>query len=142
MAQRQLRPRMIALDSNVFIYIFEHNETFGDAAETTLKRAHERGDGICLSTLVLTEILSGSDEPRIIDFFQDKAFSFYDVTTEVAALAGSLRFKHPALRTADALHLATALQAGAKQFVTNDRQLCNLRLSLELDVVPLTEFAK
>jgi predicted nucleic acid-binding protein len=57
------------------------------------------------------DVLSGSDH-----------FRLYDVTRQLAQTAAMLRARYE-LRTPDALHLATALDAGCDAFLTNDRGL-------------------
>lgn len=42
---------------------------------------------------------------------------------EVAVRCANIRAKHPAIRTPDAIHLATAAERGAKFFLTNDSRL-------------------
>jgi predicted nucleic acid-binding protein len=49
-----------------------------------------------------------------------------DIDMDIARRAAELRAKY-GVRTADAIHLATALAAGASAFVTTDRRLARVK---------------
>jgi predicted nucleic acid-binding protein len=61
-----------------------------------------------------------------------------EIDRGMARLAAALRARHR-LRTADALQIATSLQAGATAFVTND---IRLRRVNELEVIVLADFVE
>jgi predicted nucleic acid-binding protein len=129
---------MVALDTNVYIYFLEKNPQFYDSAERAIKYALESGS-ICVPTITLMEITSGVPKNmEIIDFFASPQFDVHDFTISLAILAGGLCYKHKSLKSADAIHLATALENHASQFVTNDNRLERLKLGIE--IVPLTRF--
>jgi predicted nucleic acid-binding protein len=62
------------------------------------------------------------------------------VTAAVASLAASLGARYR-LRTADAVHLATAVHAGADRFITNNRRDFSPDIT-ELDVTYLDALAE
>ncbi len=126
---------MVAYDSNVFIYFLERNEEFFTAATRALQPMVEQREQAVISVLVATEILNGNPVADLT-LLEQPFLSIVEVSRPVAELAGRLRAEFPALRTVDALHLATAKHAGATKFVTNDRHLYNLSLGLE--IVPLS----
>lgn len=65
-------------------------------------------------------------------------FQIIEVNREIAVHAAYLRRKHnPQL--ADAIQLATAIQAKAQAFITNDRRLKKIK---EIKVLVLDEFKK
>lgn len=130
---------MTGIDSNVFIYILERHPQFFEPSMTALKSALADTEQICVPTLVITEILSGTSDKAVLRFFERNSFRFYDLTQAIATVAGELRFARASLKTADSIHLATALAAGANRFITNDNNLC--KLTVGLDVVPLSSFA-
>lgn len=134
---------MVGIDSNVFIYLLEWHPLFFQPASAALTSALSDNGAdngqICVPTLVITEILSGTSNTSIVTFFERDEFHFYDLTKAIATVAGELRFAHSSLKTADSIHLATALAAGANRFITNDYGLCKLDIGLE--VVPLKSFA-
>ncbi|MFD1827614.1 type II toxin-antitoxin system VapC family toxin [Mumia zhuanghuii] len=75
------------------------------------------------STLLLTETLTLAgdrlaERPRLLAILGRLAL--LPVTHDVAVMAAALRVRHR-LKTPDALHLATAISAGADRFVTNNR---------------------
>jgi predicted nucleic acid-binding protein len=118
----------IAVDANVFIYVLEQNQSFWQDALDMLK-AIESGEvaGIA-SELTYLEVLSDrklTDKKAALteQFLRDTGVSFGSVTLTVLQEAARLRRTTPGLKTPDAIHLATALQAGATHFVTNDRAL-------------------
>ncbi len=129
---------MVALDTNIYIYFLEKNPKFYESAEKAIKHALSSGP-ICVPTITFMEIRSGADNTReIIDFFANPQFDVCDFTTSLAMLAGELRYDHKSLMSADAIHLATALEKGVDQFITNDNHL--EKLELDIEVVPLARF--
>lgn len=129
---------MVALDTNVYIYFLEKNPRFFDSAERAIKYALEKGS-ICVSTITLMEIASGvSKSMEIVDFFASPQFEVHNFTIPLAILAGELRYDHKSLKAADAIHIATALDNKATEFITNDERLTKLKLDVE--IVPLARF--
>ena len=129
---------MVALDTNVYIYFLEKNSKFYNTAEKAIKYALTSGP-ICVPVITFMEIRSGAPHStEIINFFANPQFDVQDFTASLAILAGELRYNHKSLKSADAIHLATALENGVHQFVTNDSRLANLKLDIE--IVPLARF--
>jgi predicted nucleic acid-binding protein len=129
---------MVALDTNVYIYFLEKNHTFFDSAERAIKYALEKGS-ICVPTITVIEIVSGvSKSMEIVDFFSSPQFEVHDLTIPLAVLAGQLRYDHKFLKAADAIHIATALDNRAIEFITNDERLA--KLELDIKIVPLAKF--
>ena len=125
---------MIALDANIFMYFIEGSPEFGLAAADIIKSAIQHKS--CISTLVFAEFRAGKNvEPAAItklDKFIDglinaDAISVVSLTRDVASHAGQLRQQYQGIKLADAIHLASALQAGASVFYTNDQQLVKLK---------------
>lgn len=129
--------KMIALDTNVYIYFLEKNPEFFECAQRSIKYALESGP-ICVPTITLLEIVSGTSNKEVLNFFAGHQFVVYGLTASIATLAGQLRYEHKSLKSADSIHLATALANNVSQFVTNDDRLEKLKLDLE--VVPLSQF--
>ena len=135
----------IALDTNVLIYFLERHSQFGAAAEKLLE-AVAKGSfkGHC-SELVLLELLSSphvdrSLEMKILEFVSQSGLSLQPLNTTVLHLAARLRRANPALRTPDALHIASAIVADCTQFVTNDEHLVKQSFK-QLEIVSLTNFS-
>jgi predicted nucleic acid-binding protein len=127
---------LIALDSNVFIAAWSGLEDHSDIAAELLLSVNAGHDSAIYSTLVLAEVLAFPDRRKssglsVTDFFtQLSNAQARPVDTAIASLAGSLRSQYPALRLADSIHLATALNGKAAILVTNDRQLANITKKL------------
>ncbi|HEY1645861.1 MAG TPA: type II toxin-antitoxin system VapC family toxin [Candidatus Saccharimonadales bacterium] len=129
---------MVALDTNIYIYFLENNPEFFPSAEQAIKHALEAGS-ICVPTITLMEIRSGAPNTKeIIDFFANPQFEVHDFTIDLAIEAGQLRYEHKSLKSADSIHLATALANNVTQFITNDERLEKLKLDIE--IIPLARF--
>ncbi len=127
---------LLALDSNVFIAAWGGLEDHSDTAAKLLLSVNAGRDLAIYSTLVLAEALSFPNWRKhsglsVGEFFDQLSNAqAHPVDTAVASLAGSLRLEYPALRLADSIHLATALNAKAAILVTNDRQLAKIAKKL------------
>ena len=118
---------MIYLDSNVVIRLVE-----GDAlarAPLVARLASSLGVAGSLTTSRLTRLECRSNLLRAGDtatlaqfdvFFSVVEISMIDVTASVVELATKIRAKYN-LKTPDALHYASAMEAGASVFLTGDR---------------------
>lgn len=121
---------MIAIDSNVFIYVLNAHPEFGPRAKKTL----ERSDAKVASELIFAEILSSPKleasnlRTETLDFLEVLPLEYLEVTRQVLSLAAGLRRRFKVLKLADAIQLATALDAGAQEFITNDQELVKLRV--------------
>ena len=117
---------MIALDTNIFIYWLEDNPDFYTISADIIKKVHSGIQPASCSVLVLSELYNGS--PQTLDAVSSlPGLSVIDVTTEIAKLAGTLRFKY-GVKVIDALHLASAIASGADEFITNDRPLAAVKI--------------
>jgi len=127
------------VDSNVFIYVVEDHPEFSAAAKQALIKTVRGGDSLCVSSLVITEILSGTSNLSALKLLEASQTVVYDFTKDIAVVAGNLRRQHPGLKTPDAIHVATAITAGASSFITNDKKL--LKFDVGIGMVPLVNFA-
>lgn len=122
---------MIAFDTNIPIYILNNHPQFCTPAKSILRMAQEQSG--CASVLLVTELLqyslfSDSRQLKIAEqFIQSMDFvDFAPVDNEIARQAAAILRAYPQLRLPDAIHLASAIVAGASEFWTNDRQLTSL----------------
>jgi len=123
-------PPLYGVDTMVFVYHFEDHGEFGPAAGRLLKAAEEGRCRLVCSILTLLEILvvpkrNGQEElcRRYREIFQSfPNLAVVDLGPEIAEVASDLRAKH-SLRTPDAIHVATAIRAGAAAFVSGDGRL-------------------
>jgi predicted nucleic acid-binding protein len=114
----------------VFVYHFEANAEFGPAAGRLLRAAEEGRCRLVCSVVALLEVLvipKRREETALCQRYREMFESFPNLTVvtldaRVAEIASDLRASHT-LRTPDAIHLATALHAGAKAFVSEDDRL-------------------
>ena len=133
--------RLIGVDTCVLIYHLEDHPRFGRSAGDVLKWLQDgRAEGV-LSTLALMEVQVGayrSEDEELGDYYYAMLQALpharwepltYEIADRAAAIRASSKISVP-----DAIHLATAVSAGATAFITNDRSLPPLP---ELDIVQL-----
>lgn len=124
--------RRIALDSNVLIYLLEGSGPLAEAAGR-LVDAIESGerDGV-ISAIGLAEVLAGPASAGDARVFEYTAEVLRDSRLEVLPLDAATAEDAAWIRgsvgigLADAVHLASARNAGATLFVTNDRRIRSL----------------
>ena len=120
---------LIYVDTNVWIYAYENDPVFGAAARQMLALARARQHQLAGSLLVLGELLvlptfHGNQFALAMyrRLFESKQVELLSYTVRAMATYGELRAKRR-LRPMDALHLATAVDAGVDVVVTEDRNL-------------------
>ncbi len=121
---------LYGVDAMVFVYHFEANAEFGPAAGRLLRAAEEGRCRLVCSVLALLEVLvvpKRRGETALCQRYREMFESFPNLSVvtldaRVAEIASDLRASHT-VRTPDAIHLATALYAGAKAFVSEDGRL-------------------
>lgn len=120
---------MIYLDSNVVIRLVEGNALA--RAPLVARLASSLGVAGSLTTSRLSRLECRSNLLRSGDtvtlaqfdvFFSGVEISLIEVTAAVVELATEIRAKYN-LKTPDALHYASAMEAGAEVFLTGDRVL-------------------
>jgi predicted nucleic acid-binding protein len=123
------RHHAVALDSCVLIYFLEAGP-FTVAAREVLAAIREGTASAVLSTMALLEVMVGPYRQKD-EVLADRYFvilqelpncRWFPVSYVIADRAAQLRAEHR-MEAPDAIHLATALEAGATLFVTNDRDL-------------------
>ncbi len=134
--------RRVALDTMCFIYVLEANPDFLEESQSWLSLVESgRVEGTA-SVLTATEMLSHplrAGRPDIAAYYSTHLrnipnLDLAPIDLATAHEAARLRASW-GLRTADALHLASAIRAGADVFVTADRQIA--RADVGLDIVVL-----
>ena len=137
--------RIVGLDTPIFIYHFERHPLYFPRAHCILEEiAQGRLDAVT-SVVTLMEITVqplSLGRPDIADEYEILLLSFphlsvQDITVAIARRAADLRARHR-LKPADALQVATCLDAGATLFVTNDR---DLRTLSDVSVLYLQDFS-
>ena len=128
------RQKVLALDTNIFIYHFEDNPAYAAFTEGLFDRIESgRVRGIT-SVLTFHEILTGARKAgneELVSLYRNLLGSFpnlhfvpFDVN--VAYISSDLRARY-GLRTPDAIQIATAIHQRADAFVTNDAGLRKVR---------------
>jgi len=121
------RHRRIGLDTSIFIYQLEANPRYIALADSVFSWVERAGHEAVTSTITMTELLVPSyrdkDEHRVDEFYGLLStypnLRWIPPDLETADLAARLRARYR-LRTPDALQAATAIQASATGFLTND----------------------
>jgi predicted nucleic acid-binding protein len=121
------RHRRIAIDTSVFVHHLEGHIRYDQFTRLIFSWLESPGHSVVTSTITMTELLvkpyAKNDEPLVHLYFNLLAtfphleWNVPDLNT--AGLAARLRAEHR-MRTPDALQAATALDAAATGFVTND----------------------
>jgi predicted nucleic acid-binding protein len=113
----------------LFIYWLENNPQNAKRVNTIRTRMQERGDELITGSFTFGEVLAGpcrmgaitaADETkRLLQSIISQVVPFtLDTANHYARIRGKL-----GVPSADAIHLASAAQAGADLFLTNDRKL-------------------
>jgi predicted nucleic acid-binding protein len=121
--------RLIALDSNVLIYLLETTGAIADVAARIVDAVDAGETKAILSAVGLVEILTGPARVGDAAAFELTAEALRDLPIRVVPLDGARAEDAARIRGAlgigleDAVHLASAREAGATAFITNDRRL-------------------
>lgn len=133
---------MIALDSNIFIYMLEGNKEFGELARDLFVAIEQTNLDAIASELVFMEVLASpnlttAEAGMVKGKIEELGASFKPVSRQVLAEAAKLRrqFKCGAL---DSIHIASAIEARCTQFITNDLNLLKKHIP-EIQIIPLTD---
>jgi predicted nucleic acid-binding protein len=122
--------KKVALDTNIFIYVFEQHPEFGEKAKWLLEQIEEGSYSAIASSISLTEILVkpirdanlALEKQYKLLFTHFPNLSVVPVDNKVAERAAFIRGKY-GMKTPDALVIASAIVAQADIFVTNDVRL-------------------
>lgn len=129
--REDLGPGPTALDTALFVYYIEENEAFLPLVASIFEDVAAGRREVVTSSLTLLEVLvvpfrSGNlalAERYETYLSRSRGVRLVDIGRAELRMAAQLRALHPSVRTPDALQLATALSAGCRSFVTNDRVL-------------------
>ena len=124
------RHHRIGLNANALIYLFESGGVLAGVTGALVDAAESGRVTIIVSALVLAEIATGpisAGDEALAERYADEVRSvrglhIVPLTADLALDAAIVRGRYRA-SVPDAIHLATARQAGATAFVTNDRAM-------------------
>lgn len=139
LAERLTGHVRIGLDTCVLIYHIERHPTYFPLAQELLANIEAGRLEAVTSILTLMEVTVRPWQLQRSDVVQDYEeilthfpnLTLIDVNRDIASQAARLRAQY-ALRSADALHVATTLAHRATAFITNDRQLMRLRENVQV----------
>ena len=131
-------------DTNLFLYLHENHPIFGPMVENIYNFLAARNDRICTSVFTVGEALAlpirMNDTAAIASIRNSMLGGDVELISLTLPMAEQYAVVRAgtALKAADALHLATAIEVQASLFVTNDSQLQKLQfpgkpLCLSLD---------
>lgn len=136
---------LIYLDANALIYSVERVEPYRTLLSPMWQAAEEGVVTVASSGLTVIEALvkpirdgNGEIEAQYREVFEASVFRVLDMPLVVFEQAARIR-ADAQLKTADALHAATALQAGCDLFVTND---VDFRRVAELPTIVLDDLVE
>jgi predicted nucleic acid-binding protein len=120
----------IYLDTNLYIAFFEGVVDVSEKVEKLILDSIENETFIIASPLIITELLVAplrEDETELSDVYKNlknyiRNMAFVDFSVKISEIAARLRAKYD-LATPDCIHLATAIEGGAKIFYTSDKRL-------------------
>jgi predicted nucleic acid-binding protein len=127
MSGKRKQPRLIGVDTNIFIYHYQNNPQFGSYTSAFFTKLVERKIKAVTSIITLIELLSFSAEDKEIEVIEDAFLSTPNLTIfalerDIGINAARIRRVYK-FRLPDAIQLATALSAKADVFLTNDKRL-------------------
>jgi uncharacterized protein len=116
-------------DSMLFIYWLEDHPIHADRLNRIHKRMEVRGDRLCTSVFTIGEVLTGlytrealEIASQVREAFRSPQIELISYTPETADSYARIRAGHR-VSPADAIHLASAANAGVDLFLTNDHRL-------------------
>jgi predicted nucleic acid-binding protein len=135
--------RLLYVDTAPFIYYTEKRAEYADKMLEIFGYVDQEKIHVITGSLTLTETLMKplqeediqlADQYRSI-FFRTRGITTTSITPKVGDNAAVLRAQYN-LKTPDALHIATAIEAGCDAFLTNDLGLKHVK---EISVLILQE---
>lgn len=141
------RGQTVAVDSMVFIYVFEATKSYFEICSRILTAAEKHQFQLVTSVISVLEALSPSKYQKspeiaseVSQFFDEvPGLTIVPVDLQVVRLAAKLRRVNQSLRTPDSIQLATAHLAGVTALVTNDKQLKSFS-GLPFVVISLSDY--
>ena len=113
----------------LFIYWFEDHPHHAARVNQIQERMNARGDRLCTSVFTVGEVLTGlyrrdaaETESQVREAFGSPQIELISFTAETADRYARIRAGNR-VSPADAIHLASAANAGVDLFLTNDHRL-------------------
>lgn len=130
----ELRGNIVGMDTAPLIFFIEENPTYTEIVDPFFEAVERNEFSVVTSVVTLLEVLvhpfqAGDD--KLAQKYRDLLFNSQGLMTlpltpEIAKGAARLRSTYRRIRTPDAIQMATALNANASFFLTNDATLPSL----------------
>lgn len=118
----------------LFVYWLEDHAQHVPVVREILGRMEQRGDRLCTSALTMGEVLvapkkrgARQETQRFLEFFHLSSMDLLPFNSAAAERYSDIRASYR-VSPPDALHPATAAEAGVDLFLTNDRRLQGLTI--------------
>src|SRR5450631_3145679 len=139
----ELRGKIVGMDTAPLICFIEENPTYIEIVDPFFEAVERNEFSVVTSIVTLLEVLVHpirAGDSKLAQRYRDlllhsKGLATISLTQEIAEEAARLRGTYRKIRTPDAIHIATAINANASFFLTNDMSLpslSNLKM-LQLD---------
>jgi predicted nucleic acid-binding protein len=119
-------------DTMLFVYWLEDHALHAPTVQAIFERIRQRGDVLHTSTFTLGELLVGPIKQgasqvasQTREFFKSPEVTLISLNEGTAERYAAIRAAHR-VSPADAIHLASAAEAGTDLFLTNDKRLRGL----------------
>jgi predicted nucleic acid-binding protein len=123
---------LIYWDTMLFVYWLEDNPSYADRVQGIWEAMKRRGDTLCSSVFTVGEALTGSYKrgspeaaAQVRELLRPPHVELIPFTLEVADRYARIRAENR-VSPPDAIHLASAAEAGVDLFLTNDERLQGL----------------
>jgi uncharacterized protein len=116
-------------DTVLFIYWLENNPYYAKRVDEVYSRMKARGDQLLTSSFTFGEVLAGVYRKRQANLAAEMRLQLQEVVSEVVDFTVETADRYGQIRSglklppADAIHMASAAQAGTDLFLTNDKRL-------------------
>lgn len=126
--------KIVGIDTVIFIYLLEENPLHIKKVQlifSDIERGKSQG---IFSVIGLIELLTGPKKQgdyALASQYRDVVTQFphltlFGINEHIVELSSELRARY-GIATPDAIHLATAIDAGARSFITNDKALKKIK---------------
>ena len=127
--------KRIFLDTMVFIYHFSDRLPYSEATQKLFTKINKGDIKAFTSTITITEVFIKPEREKEFEiilgyenFFKSLPnLEIVSIDWNIARIASKIRAKYPKLKTPDSLQIATALYTNCEVFLTNDKQLKNVK---------------
>ena len=137
--------KIFFLDTAPLIYFIEAHPVYGEAVRQLILSCAKKKIQIVSSVITLHEVLvrpyrNGNAllaQKFSVFLKNNRSLMLLSISEDISEMAAKLRGDYVWLKLADALQIAAALDAGADLFLTNDKQLKQIR---EIQIVILDDW--